>query len=186
MDEQQLAAPLPDAVKIIEKKRYRLAARAEFLGLLRRLAMVAVGGWVLFYLVFGFAVVKGQGMYPRLSDGDLTFFYRLETSFAVGDILAFQQNGAQAFGRIVAMPGDTVNFTEDGQLVVNGNMQEEEIFFQTTTAGRATQYPLALGKNEVFVLGDDRPYAVDSRDYGAVHLQNIQGVVLCIFRSRGL
>ena len=57
-------------------------------------------------------------MLPRISAGDLLLYYRLENSWIAGDVVVFEKEGEQYVGRIVAVSGDTVEVTEDAQLVI--------------------------------------------------------------------
>lgn len=40
-----------------------------------------------------------------------------------------------------------------------------------------TQYPLTVPPDTIFVLGDNVPVSVDSRDYGPVEISNLRGIV---------
>lgn len=172
--------------RIISQRRKRIAVRKNTCALVIKLWIFAAAGYVLMSFVFGVGVINGEGMYPRLRDGDLVIFYRLENEWNIGDIIAFSKDLQQQYGRIVAKGGDTVDMTEDGQLVVNDSIQQEEIFFATQKEGRATTFPLNLSEKEVFVLGDNRTIAEDSRDFGPVEITDIQGKVITLFRRRGL
>ena len=66
--------------------------------------------------------------------------------------------------RVVAVPGDTV-IISNGYLYVNG--RESEYQFTTTTGGRLS-YPITLGENEYFCLGDNREHSADSRELGPI------------------
>ena len=79
-----------------------------------------------------------------------------------------------------------MDLNEDGQLMVNGSVQQEEVFSATSAEGRATVFPVQLAQDEVFVLGDNREYAQDSRDFGPVLHAEIHGKVISILRNRGL
>ena len=89
--------------------------------------------------------------------------------------------------RVVAAPGDTVSITEDERLMVNGNtMIENNIFYSTPQYAGFVQYPLVLGEDEYFVLGDYRNGAADSRFFGAVRKDEILGTVITILRRNNL
>ena len=68
--------------------------------------------------------------------------------------------------RVVAVAGDTVDMTEDG-LVINGALQSEpDPSKDTLPLDSGTSFPVKLKKGEVFLMGDNRPDAVDSRQFG--------------------
>jgi len=172
--------------EVIKARRRSLETRREFLALIRKIVCVVAAVWALFSFVFGISIISGEGMYPRMRDGDVTLWYRLESSLNIGDIVTFTVDGERQYGRIVAKGGDTVDFTEDGLLLLNGNAQQEEVFFQTSKQNRAQSFPMTVPEGEVFVLGDNRPYSVDSRDYGAIPVSEIDGKVISLMRRRGL
>jgi len=90
-------------------------------------------------------------------------------------------------GRVVAAPGDTVEVTDSQRLIINGNaMIESGIFYPTNAYAGYTEYPVTLGENEYFILADFRNGGVDSRFYGPVNAEEIQGTVITILRRNNL
>ncbi len=174
------------AEKAIAWQRNRIGSRRNVWTLLIKIAAILLSCYLLLTLMFGIGTAEGEDMYPRIRDGDLLIYYRLEREFNIGDVIAFTINGRQLYGRIVGKAGDTVDITDDGQLVINGSVQQEEVFFETTIEGRQTELPVKLQGEEVFVLGDNRINAVDSRDFGPVQFRNIDGKVITLLRRRGL
>ena len=175
-----------DVKSVITGRRERIAVRRNFGALCWKILAILAILWTLFSAAFGIDPVGGEGMYPRLRDGDLAVYYRLESERNIGDVVAYMADGQLRYGRIVAMSGDTVDMDEDGQLLVNGSVQQEEIFFPTRKDGRAAVLPVTLGEGEVFVLGDNREYAKDSRDFGPILNAQVKGKVISILRSRGI
>lgn len=97
-----------------------------------------------------------------------------------------QYQGRTGLGRVVAMEGDVVDITADG-LVVNGALQvSQNIFYPTTQYAQGVSFPLTVGAGQVFLLGDNRPSATDSRVYGCVNLADVQGKVIAVIRTRGI
>jgi signal peptidase I len=175
-----------DIESVIAGRRERIAVKKNFGALCWKVfAILAVLGTLL-TVAFGVGIVGGEGMSPRLRDGDLAIYYRLENERNIGDVVAYMADGQLRYGRIVAMGGDVVDMDEDGQLLVNGSVQQEEIFFPTSKDGRATVLPMTLSGDEVFVLGDNRTYAKDSRDFGPIPNAQVKGKVISLLRSRGI
>jgi signal peptidase I len=171
------------SMKTFQKNDYMRTVRNFFLKLLACLALV----WAVFTFLFGIARVKGESMYPRIRDGDLVFFYRLGGDYSIGDVLAFKVDGYRHIARVVAKGGDVVDINEDGQLLVNGDVQEEEIFYPTEKLASDVTYPYTVAENSYFMLCDFRTASIDSRDYGAVSESDVEGVVLTLLlRRRGL
>lgn len=142
--------------------------------------------WLVFTFVFGIYIIEGEGMYPRVRDGDLVLYYRLKDEYVVDDVLTFEADGTRYTARYVAMAGDIVDITEEGQLLINGSVQSEEIFYATFQLESEIEYPYEVPENSVFLLGDFRTNAVDSRIYGAVSLDDIDGKLITILRRRGI
>ena len=83
--------------------------------------------------------------------------------------------------RIVGLPGETVEITSDGDVLVNGAKLEESYLepgAQAATYRADGILKVTLGDDEFFLLGDDRGTALDSRDYGPVSASLALGVSL--------
>lgn len=186
MSRKDSRRPAPTPEEAIARQQLRITARREFWALARRILVLALAVWAAFTYLFGLAPVHGEDMYPRLRDGDLAAWYRLEQTYNIGDVVTFRKEGSRQYGRVVARGGDTVDFSEDGQLLVNGSAQQEEVFSPTSKDGRRQVFPMKLGADEIFVLGDNRTYAHDSRDYGAVKLIDVDGKLISLLRRRGI
>lgn len=177
--------------RVVARRKARLNDRRDAWQLLVRLAFLAAVGWLLATQVFLFDQNHGQDMFPALKDGDLCIAFRtrmqvlLKQRYARDDVIAYRADGKRRFGRVVAAEGDVVNITQDAALVVNGTTQGNEILFPTD-AREGLEYPLRIPEGCVFVLGDYRPQARDSRDFGPVALDGVEGKVITILRRRGL
>jgi signal peptidase I len=142
---------------------------------------------VIFTFLFGIARVSSDTMYPKIRDGDLIFYDRLAKDYNIGDVITFKGKGKRRVARVVAKGGDVVDINDDNQLIVNGNVQDEEIFYPTEKHESDVTYPYTVPENSYFVLCDFRTQAVDSRNYGALSQSDIDGKVLTILlRRRGI
>ena len=77
--------------------------------------------WLMYGLVFGFMHAPNNDMYPRIDSDDLILYYRLDTDMKAQDIAVLKKNNTVYIGRVVAVGGDTVDITDNGQLVINGH-----------------------------------------------------------------
>ncbi len=178
--------PLTPEEAILQRRR-RIADREEIVSFLTRLAGLAALLWVLLGLVFGITPMKNDDMKPRISAGDLMLYYRLENTWHAEDVVVFMKDGEQYTGRIIGKGGDTVEITEDAQVVVNGSyVAESDIYYATPQYESEVSYPVSLAEDELFILCDYRQGARDSRYFGAVKLSEVKGKVITVIRRSGL
>lgn len=167
--------------EIVKKKQSNLLG--YFLMKLMIFSVVIIS---MFVFVFGVHFNKGEAMYPKVRDGDVLIYYRLTSDFQLGDVILYKSGEQKVVGRIVAKEGDKIELSKDGELLVNGNIQQEEIFFPTQAMPGGITYPYTVEKNSYFILCDNREHASDSRFVGAVSKDDIKGKVVNLFRRRGI
>lgn len=171
---------------VIKAKIKRIQQKQAIQNFFVKLIAVVVFFTLVFTLLYGVVIAKGEGMYPSIRDGDVILYYRLEKEYFISDIVTFRVQEKRYFSRIVAQAGDTVDLTEDGGLLINGNLQQESVFYPTFVISDHVQFPYTVPKNNVFVLGDHRTDTVDSRELSSVSLDAIDGKIMYIVRRRGL
>jgi len=151
-----------------------------------KIATILICFILIFTFVYGFYRSTSPDMSPMVRDGDLIMFYRLGSDYAIGDLILLDFQGERQIRRVIARAGDIVDITEHG-LIINGAMQHEpEIFQQTWRYVSGVVFPLTVGEGQVFVLGDARESAIDSRVYGPVYIRDTLGTVITVIRRRGL
>lgn len=138
-----------------------------------------------FTKILCFARVDGMQMFPSLKDGDLALCYCLPQDLRTKDIIIYEQDGENHFGRIIAMEGSEIDIDGSGGVKINGISEGGEVIYPTYRKG-TINYPYQIKKDQVFVLGDYRTETKDSRTYGAVRKSQIKGKVITILRRRGL
>ena len=137
-----------------------------------------------FFITYNWGIkttVIGVSMENPLYSGQTILISRLSYLLLnphPGDVIVFKPNGNQNthyyVKRVVAVPGDTVEF-RDGRLYVNGK-QESGGYDKVADPGIA-ESPIVLGSDEFFVLGDNRNNSEDSRsgNIGPVKKELIEG-----------
>ena len=157
----------------------------ELRSLLGRLAVFAVVLWVLLTQVYLVTRAQGSEMFPAVKDGDLLLGYRLEKTYAKNDVVVYERSGKLRVGRVLARGGDTVTLSESGVVEVNGSAQGGEILYPTYPKSLLS-YPYTVPEDSVFLLGDCRTRAEDSRDFGPVPSADVRAKVITLIRRRGL
>lgn len=142
---------------------------------------------VIFLVVRTFVMnyrVVGHSMVPTIQEGQFLLIdkigYTLFERPQRGDIIVFNppnMAGQIYIKRVIGLPGEVVEL-RDGRVYINGEPLAEE--WQTIPAPTARWGPAQVGKDEVFVLGDNRPGSLDSRYFGMLSRQKIIGrALLC-------
>ena len=156
----------------------------DLLALFLKIAALAVVFLLLFTFVFGLYRNQDGDMFPSVRDGDLVVFYRLDSDYHASDCLVLDYQGKRSVRRVIAIAGDTVDITEEG-LSINGTLQYEPNIYENTFRYESGQdFPVTLQEGEVFVMGDARDNATDSRVYGPVRVKDVLGKVMMIIRRR--
>ena len=147
------------------------------------LAVVGVV-FLLFHGVFRIAVVQGDSMSPALQDRDILVFLHLGAQYTTGDVVLVQGvDDTEQVKRIVGEPGERVEIDNStGTILVDGEELEEPYIYEKTYEKAGTSFPLLLGEDEYFVLWDHRTNSRDSRNYGPVHAQQLEGKLVFLLR----
>lgn len=129
--------------------------------------------------------MRGNYMFPNIKDGDVVVAYRFDT-YVQEDLVIYKTDDGLKVGRVVALEGDTISFTDDGELMINGSVASEEIFYATTANSSNLEYPYTVKSGEVFILNDYRSLSeTDSRQLGGIKTSEIKGKVFFQLRRRG-
>lgn len=173
----------------------RLAARAtSFLKDIVTMLLIVVVVFGVVRLFFQPYQVDGASMAPELASGERLFVNR--SAYASlwlpgvgevhpfdgprrGDIIVLESDltrrDAPYIKRIIALPGETISFSE-GLVFIDGEPLVEDYIGGAITACRG---PLDCGttvpEGHVFVLGDNRLDSEDSRSFGSVPMEDIVG-----------
>ena len=142
---------------------------------------------VAFALVFGLVRpfvfesfrIPTESMVPTLEAGDRVLANKFVYSFTNpgrGDIVVFGGVDGEEetlIKRVVGVAGDKI-LVQDGVLFVNGDPQKEP-YLNKESPSRDSYGPVAVPEGYVFLMGDNRGNSSDSRVFGPVPLENLEG-----------
>ena len=89
--------------------------------------------------------------------------------------------------RSVVIGANQSPITEIGELLINGSVPDESVFYPTRIIdGSAVTFPYQMREGGYFLLDDFRTQGNDSRVFGEVTEDDLLGKVVYVFRRRGI
>lgn len=173
----------------------------EVLGKIWRILVDSMQGLLIFaaflLVLYMFVIrpfqVNGMSMYPNFKDGEWVLTSLVELYFhkiRLGDVVVLRANAAHEgdhdfIKRVIGVPGDTL-FLHGGKVYLNGNVLDQGSFLKsdvTTYGGAFLQEDgsAIVPSDSYFVMGDNRPYSSDSREWGFVKKEDIIGFSSVVF-----
>lgn len=148
----------------------------EIIGSILYVAFICLIVYLILHYVGQRTVVHGDSMDNTLKDGQNLIMDKISYRFHDPerfDIVIFPgpvENGEHPYyiKRVIGLPGETVQI-KDGKVYIDEKELTEDVYGITDyieEPGIARE-PIALGEDEYFCLGDNRPVSYDSR-YEAV------------------
>ena len=169
----------------VPKQPQRISTKRLALNLLIKIAVITLAVWLALTFVLGITINYGNNMHPAVNDGDLIVSLRLQRPYLNSAVL-YRQGGKRHVGRVVGLPGNVIEITDIGQLIVNGVAASEDIYYPTFRAENSdVVYPYTVEEGNAFILNDFREDTNDSRTFGAVDTDCIEGPIIFSFRRRG-
>jgi signal peptidase I len=133
------------------------------------------------YFLFQPFLVNGSSMEPNLSDGDYLIVDEISYNFRQpqrGEIIIFDYSSETRFiKRIIGLPGEKLNFREN-QIEIVATSGEEIILDEASYLSSPTNnadFSITLGDKQYFVMGDNRSFSFDSRNWGPISEERIVG-----------
>lgn len=85
--------------------------------------------------------------------------------------------------RVIGLPGDHVEI-KDGSVYINGEKLEEDYLssdVKTESVNGGQYLDIIVPEKTVFVMGDNRPDSIDSRKFGCIPYEKIEGKIVLRF-----
>ena len=177
-DEQPVRAVVAGSVRLLSRRFVRQLIALAIFGLLCVVSYFAFSRYVVTPVI-----IQGRSMTPTLRDGEYYLLNRLAYFFkapARGDVVVLRDPGHSDFAvkRIIAKPGDWLNL-RDGKVFLNGRRLVEPYLPKGTLTFTPDSQEkwIELGKEQYFVMGDNRGWSEDSRIYGRIERSSILGAI---------
>lgn len=122
---------------------------------------------------------SGSGMEPSLHGGQMLLIRKTQ-NVEEGDIIAFYYNNQVLVRRVICQGGKQLSIESDGTVRINSEVLEEP-YVESPSIGQCNlEFPYYVQTGYVFVMGDNRAVAMDSRlaEIGCVPVDRIIGKVL--------
>lgn len=170
--------------RIQRKKRQRI--KSMFLEIGISLVIVSLCLSLLSLFTFSFTKVKGYSMIPTLNNDEWVFVNKLAKPKRFKLIVYKDSKSKEtSVRRVIGLPNETIYYKED-QLYVNDQEIYERFIDSEVQRAKNAKSPFTedwrpkitmIPTGKYLVLGDNRPYAADSRDYGYIDEKEIVGIV---------
>lgn len=128
--------------------------------------------------------IRGESMMPNFQDGEYLLTDKVTYRFNEpkrGDVIVFKApvgNEEDFIKRIIGLPGESVS-VHDNHVYVDNHLLDESYIDPSvpTSAGRFLPEgeSVVVPAGQYFVLGDNRPHSSDSRTWGFVTMDRING-----------
>ena len=162
-----------------------LSTKRLAISLLIKIAAIVLAVWLVFIFVLGLTINYGNNMHPAVNDGDLVISLKLQRPYLNAAVL-YRHDGKTRTGRVVGLPGNVIDISEHGELLVNNAIALEDIYYPTYKAeNSAVSFPYTVEEGKAFILNDYREDTLDSRSFGTVDLSDIDGPLILSLRRRG-
>lgn len=127
--------------------------------------------------------IPSSSMAPTLRPGEHVLAEKVTGHFGRwkrGDLVVFTSpdDGGLALKRLVGMAGDRVEI-RDGRLFVNDSRVREP-YVDHARVDSVYYGPVTVPDGQVLVLGDNRGESEDSRQFGTVRLDAVEGRVIAV------
>ena len=114
--------------------------------------------------------VLGSSMEPKLSSEDNLIVDKITYRFQDPeryDIIVFPyryEKNTFYIKRIIGLPGETVKIDEEGNILIDGEVLQENYGKEVIKSPGRAYEEIQLADDEYFVMGDNRNNSTDSRD----------------------
>lgn len=145
---------------------------------------------VAYLFLFKPSVVMGTSSYPTIKPDEKVISEKVSYYFSQpkrGDFVILQSpknSNIDFIKRIVGLPGENIRISQ-GKVYINSVLLDESYLPEGTFTGPegflAEDQEIVIPSEHFFVMGDNREHSSDSRDFGPVRQETIEGHVVFRF-----
>jgi signal peptidase I len=152
---------------------------------LTMVALALLSYFIVSHFFFQSVRVVGRSMVPTLRDSQQyllnRWIYHVRAPQRL-DVVVIRDPVDNGFSvkRIIGVAGDSIYLKEGGVFVNGRKLNEPYLAAMTPTypCGNGREQFVICGKDQFFLLGDNRMNSADSRTYGPVSRQRILGMIV--------
>ena len=155
------------------------------LDIVQTLLIAAAIFLVIYMFLFRPFQVDGDSMYPNFLNSEYVLTNLIALHFnnpKLGDVIVFKappEPTKDYIKRVIGVAGDTI-MVKNGNVYLNGKLLDESSFLRPSVktyggAFLAEGQTITVPPGDYFVMGDNREYSSDSREWGFVPQGNLIG-----------
>ena len=169
--------------KIVKKDNSLLIMNIKVL--IKKIIFIILLFYVMFFWIFGITRISNNSMSPNIAAGDLLLYYRLDHEYAIGDVVTFKKNNNRYILRIIATEGQVITLNSNGDFIIDGEVEYHKTYMENSIPKKIV-YPYTVPKGSVFVVGDYRSLYNDSRSFGAISTDLIEGKIISLLQTKDI
>lgn len=169
----------------MEEKHVKTKAISFFSDSIQTFLMALAVFLLIYFVIARPFQVSGDSMFPTYKDRQYIFTNIIGLKLGHlnrGDVIVFKapiDSSKDFIKRVIALPGDTVEL-KDGFVYVNGNKLNESTYLSSDVRTFGGTFlnentPKKIPDGYVFVMGDNRSYSSDSREWGLLKKSEVIG-----------